>query len=459
MFICYGPPDDRIERCLSFDEKPLPIFRELKRTSKQPVIKLKHLKDLRSPVTIAQQKYAARKVTRTASSTFTLNYHPNLNSEPSRLVLYAIASVSNTSPNVESPRQIISSGSGENHRGNERKVSVSRQDLGFCVAIYPYMARQMDEFDVVVGGTFVIISRAPGWWLVQRDPQGTGAVNGDPSKQGWIPTGCLLETRIPIAYAATSTSTNSLNFSSTTQSSSIDYTSRRIDAYTPILPQCFVTASVPCYAIVEYKKRNAEEVELSKDETLRVFKRYKHWTYVVKDDGQRGWVPSWYIGKSAVLVQLPDGISSPGGVSGSGGEDDASPTLDSTIGALPLRRAMDERECVGGVTAYMDVCTMMEFPPRRKGIGMSAHRQCLCRLCATCVESPEHALLICTSSEALVATRVSFLLQLSLLWPGFKPPVDDDDASNALRALVEEKEVRGVLGTFVQEVFLIFDAV
>jgi len=35
-----------------------------------------------------------------------------------------------------------------------------------------------------------------------------------------------------------------------------------------------------------------------KDDALRVFKRYNHWSYAVKEvGGDRGWVPSWFIGK------------------------------------------------------------------------------------------------------------------------------------------------------------------
>jgi bZIP factor len=61
---------------------------------------------------------------------------------------------------------------------------------------------------------------------------------------------------------------------------------------------------------MDYKKKGDEELDLFKDEVLRVFKRYNHWSYVrsfppgapmiclfffsqaVKEDGgDRGWVP------------------------------------------------------------------------------------------------------------------------------------------------------------------------
>src|SRR6202453_2180691 len=52
---------NRIERCLSYDEKPLLLFQKLKDASKNPVFMLKHIKDIRSPIAVAQQKHAARK--------------------------------------------------------------------------------------------------------------------------------------------------------------------------------------------------------------------------------------------------------------------------------------------------------------------------------------------------------------------------------------------------------------
>jgi len=51
---------------------------------------------------------------------------------------------------------------------------------------------------------------------------------------------------------------------------------------------------------MDYKKKGDEELDLVKDDSLRVFKRYNHWSYAVKEEGgDRGWVPSWFIGKVA----------------------------------------------------------------------------------------------------------------------------------------------------------------
>ena len=153
------------------------------------------------------------------------------------------------------------------------------------------------------GDTFVIISRARGWWVVQRDPEGTGIVDSDTSKQGWVPAGCLLETRIPVATAVAEASHAS--------GPNSEPQSPVPNTKTPILPLHIVSTSFPGYALMDYKKKGDEELDLFKDDVLRVFKRYNHWSYVwsfppgalffffdyllfqaVKEDGgDRGWVP------------------------------------------------------------------------------------------------------------------------------------------------------------------------
>ncbi|KAI0320883.1 hypothetical protein OF83DRAFT_1052246 [Amylostereum chailletii] len=338
MFICYGPPNNRIERCLSYDEKPLLLFQKLKDASKNPVFMLKHIKDIRSPIAVAQQKQAARKASADSSAGGKAKAsasHSRTLSRPPRLQVHAdpsaIAPPLNTggsgqpgwpevmSPSADNkeredpldkvqssekkpslgdppksavPMTAITASSATEHGEpgvSAREVPIS-SDVSYAVAIYPYMAEQEDEFDVVVGDTFIIISRARGWWVVQRDPAGTGIVDTDSSKQGWVPAGCLLETRIPVATAIAE--------ASATQGSGSQPPSPVSLTKTPILPLNIVSTSFPGYALMDYKKKGAEELDLSKDDTLRVFKRYNHWSYAVKEDGgDRGWVPSWYIGK------------------------------------------------------------------------------------------------------------------------------------------------------------------
>ena len=106
---------------------------------------------------------------------------------------------------------------------------------------------------------------------MQRDPQGTGIVDFDTTKQGWVPAGCLLETRIPVAAA---------------NAEAIRVPESNPEPYPvpvtkpPILPLNIVSTSFPGYALIDYKKKGVEELDLFKDDMLRVVKRYNHWSYV-----------------------------------------------------------------------------------------------------------------------------------------------------------------------------------
>lgn len=125
------------------------------------------------------------------------------------------------------------------------------------------------------GDTFVILSRARGWWVVQRDPTGSGILETDTSKQGWVPAGCLLETNVPVASAiaeANAAKASNGSHSSPPASPSV--------ARTPILPLSIISTSFPGVALMDYKKKGEEELDLVKDDALRVFKRYNHWSYV-----------------------------------------------------------------------------------------------------------------------------------------------------------------------------------
>jgi bZIP factor len=51
-------------------------------------------------------------------------------------------------------------------------------------------------------------------------------------------------------------------------------------ARTPILPLSIISTSFPGIALMDYKKKGDEELDLVKDDSLRVFKRYNHWSYV-----------------------------------------------------------------------------------------------------------------------------------------------------------------------------------
>ncbi|TFK51710.1 hypothetical protein OE88DRAFT_1658295 [Heliocybe sulcata] len=345
MFICYGSSGNRIERCLSFDEKPLLLFQKLKDAKKNPVFMLKHIKDIRSPIAVAQQKQAARKASESSSSSSGpktaggSSGQGRSTSRPPKLQVHDTTVTSTPalltgmtaaqggwpeimSPAVENKERTeelgLASTSTTTVSGSEppkakiqetnepsgiistRENMVASAGVSYAVAIYPYMAEQEDEFDVVVGDTFIILSRARGWWVVQRDPAGAGAVEPDTTKQGWVPAGCLLETNVPVASAVAEA--NALRGSGSDSSPPSPQPAKK----TPILPLSIVSTSFPGIALMDYEGKGEEELDLMKDDALRVFKRYNHWSYAVKEEGgDRGWVPSWYIGKVSATGATP----------------------------------------------------------------------------------------------------------------------------------------------------------
>jgi bZIP factor len=109
---------------------------------------------------------------------------------------------------------------------------------------------------------------------VQRDPTGSGIVDTDVVKQGWVPAGCLLETKVPVASAIAEATAAKGNAPSS------DSPPETPVSKTPILPLSIISTSFPGIALMDYKKKGDEELDLVKDDALRVFKRYNHWSYV-----------------------------------------------------------------------------------------------------------------------------------------------------------------------------------
>ncbi|CAE6440295.1 hypothetical protein ACGC1H_003573 [Rhizoctonia solani] len=314
MFICYGNTD----RCLSYDEKPLLLFQRLKDANKNPVFTLRHIKDIRSPIAVAQQKQATRSAQRRESpdTAATSNLRadnrvmsPNMPAytrntrlhQPSSLQPISARAAAATANAAATPPLATANAPAPHwpetdaDRPRTGEASATPQPDGregviysttktYAIAIYPYLAELDDEFDVSVHDAFIIIGRAKGWWIVQRDPTGTGA-HDENARHSWVPAGCLLETSIPPAIAV----------SEATRQPVSDYGATD---YRPIMPMHLASTSFSGIALRTYHVKGEEELEVQKDEYVRVFKRYNHWSYAIKEsNGERGWVPSWYIGK------------------------------------------------------------------------------------------------------------------------------------------------------------------
>lgn len=167
--------------------------------------------------------------------------------------------------------------------------------------------------------TFLILSKAKGWWVVQRDPTGQGQTQPSSSLAGWVPAGCLLELSRPPS------SSGPFGVPDGAGSAGPTTTTRGTLRLAEV-----VSTSYPGVALMSYAKTGGDEMDLSKDDIMWVFKRYSHWSYVcclpfsllfstpfclrawgwsltefchspstqaIKEGtGERGWVPSWFIG-------------------------------------------------------------------------------------------------------------------------------------------------------------------
>lgn len=142
LFICYG----NTERCLAYDEKPLMLFQRLKENNANPVFMLRHIKDIKSPITVASAKHAMRRDRRPANAGAGLDRPPVTDRQgvtmarPTRL----------HHPPVLLP--LGKDGAEAAADDDPEKPPVSpREAPGYCISIYPYLAEREDEFDVAVG--------------------------------------------------------------------------------------------------------------------------------------------------------------------------------------------------------------------------------------------------------------------------------------------------------------------
>ncbi|KDN36738.1 hypothetical protein K437DRAFT_48952 [Tilletiaria anomala UBC 951] len=389
LFICYG----NTERCLSYDEKPLLLFQKLKESKQNPVFMLRNIKDVKSPIAIANAKAEARglqsgwsRVAKKreellqASADAEASGTTGTNGEGGELPKGRSLPPLNTSLNVPGSitPALMSGGVMQRQQSLPRYVGpasalpkngiADASTRTYAIAIYPYASERDDEFDVAVGDTYIVLSKAKGWWIVQGDSKadGTGDIDvaqakvgdgdGDETdsatidrseteanggglvmESGWVPAGCLLEVSRPLLLPGTSTGSPATpQYPSRTSQQNTTDDSLAPDAAlgggsggrslspgsagsgngsagsdslpqpsfsdvskVPISPSIIISTSTPGVMLMDFSAPDRDLV-LKRNDKLRVFKRYNHWSYCVKEgnDHSRGWVPSWFIGKA-----------------------------------------------------------------------------------------------------------------------------------------------------------------
>ena len=124
------------------------------------------------------------------------------------------------------------------------------------------------------------MSKAKGWYIVQKDPGGMGKIIPDQSKSGWVPAGmwhvlkewpkvlilqgCLLELSSAIAVSAPPTDLN------------ITY-----PGLSPLSPNTIISSSYPGLVLMDYGSKSSDELTLKEGEKVKVYKKYCHWSYAL----------------------------------------------------------------------------------------------------------------------------------------------------------------------------------
>ncbi|WWD18066.1 hypothetical protein CI109_102513 [Kwoniella shandongensis] len=322
LFICF----DNTERCLSYDEKPLLLFQKLKETGHRPVFMLRHIKDIRSPIAVAQQKQA-QKLGLPATSTVNLlpKIKPTSDTSisPTKATLqpgsgrrddgHGQTPNGGTFPELPSPGLREGDANGSGSAGGSRSASGpgagmstvldadgNVQNVTYAVAIYPYIADREDEFNVAVGSTYIILSKAKGWYVVQKDPDGLGSMVD--SSSGWVPAGCLLELSQPISVVSPSPNGQIAPY----------------PGLSPLPPSAIMSSSYAGHVLMDYEAKGDDELTLKEGEQVRVYKKYCHW--IKSDTGERGWVPAWFVGKTGALSSTTSTSNPISAGAGAGGE-------------------------------------------------------------------------------------------------------------------------------------------
>ncbi|KAJ7779482.1 hypothetical protein DFH07DRAFT_1030287, partial [Mycena maculata] len=83
----------------------------------------------------------------------------------------------------------------------------------------------------------------------------------------------------------------------------------------------------------------------------------------------------------------------------------------------------------------------------------------LCRFCKAEIETPEHALITCTSSEALVKLRKNFLGQLFLKCPHLQRRLVEESNTDFLKSMIYSRPSIALVAKFAHDVLQVFYAI
>lgn len=283
LFATYGPT----ERCISYDECPLVVLYRMRETMPDTTLQLRPASEIESPWTIAQRKITGKWHGEPPNSP---HKHDALHCRAARTVKEEVAGLltmhafERLRPDALTPKT----------RMQGPAATLPAEPLSYAVAIYPYESDREDEFDVRAGDTFIVLSKAKGWWALRRDSaaDGRGDVYLASSHAvaeiwtGWVPAGCMLEIKRPLAQMVEAPLTLP----------EPAWLAHMIEA--PIPVDAVVSQGTTAVALTDFVSKE-HAFRIAAHEQVRVFKRYNFWSYCIAEGprAQRGWMPSWLISR------------------------------------------------------------------------------------------------------------------------------------------------------------------
>ena len=129
--------------------------------------------------------------------------------------------------------------------GSIETLKSSEIGVQMAVAIYGYAAHRDDELNVSVGDHFKVIKREAGWVIAENEE----------GKQGWVPDGCLEDSKGPDLMLGQ--------------------------------PQKGLV-------LADYEKSSPSELDIIKGDVVVIHQHFQHWL-LVDCNGTQGWVPACYI--------------------------------------------------------------------------------------------------------------------------------------------------------------------